>query len=103
MLRDVTLLLVPWLQGMCLLWALVCSLTRITDHRHHWWDVLAGSLVGVVSAVYTVSLLFPRTVHLGLRLATMRCIIFICPAGAKTPQFTMKNYHHGPHSKRNTF
>ena len=39
---------------MFLLWALVCSLSRITDHRHHWWDVVAGSVVGVVSALYTV-------------------------------------------------
>lgn len=54
MMPDVTLLLVPWLQGLFLLWALVCSLTRITDHRHHWWDVMAGSVVGVVSAFYTV-------------------------------------------------
>lgn len=54
MLRDVTLLLVPWLQGLFLLWTLTCSLTRITDHRHHWWDVLAGSLLGVFSALYTI-------------------------------------------------
>ncbi|KAK3927145.1 Phospholipid phosphatase 1 [Frankliniella fusca] len=61
MLRDVTLLLVPWLQGLFLLWALVCSLTRITDHRHHWWDVMAGSVVGVASAFYTVSTLSSTT------------------------------------------
>lgn len=54
MLPNVTLLLVPWLQGLFLLWALTCSLTRITDHRHHWWDVMAGAVVGVASALYTI-------------------------------------------------
>ncbi|KAK7864693.1 hypothetical protein R5R35_010952 [Gryllus longicercus] len=47
-------LLVPWLQSLCILWALVCSLTRITDHRHHWWDVLAGAVVGIALGVFTV-------------------------------------------------
>lgn len=47
-------LIVPWLQCLFLFWGMVCSLTRITDHRHHWWDVLAGSACGVIVAVFTV-------------------------------------------------
>ncbi|XP_067002703.1 phospholipid phosphatase 1 isoform X2 [Anabrus simplex] len=53
---NITYLLVPWLHCLCALWCLVCSLTRITDHRHHWWDVLAGSIFGLAIAVFTVKL-----------------------------------------------
>jgi RsiW-degrading membrane proteinase PrsW (M82 family) len=53
--KNTTFLLVPWLQCFCLMWAMVCSFTRITDHRHHWWDVLAGFLLGAVMAIFTVS------------------------------------------------
>lgn len=47
-------IVVAWLQVLVLVWALVCSLTRITDRRHHWWDVLAGSVLGVLVGMYTV-------------------------------------------------
>lgn len=52
---NTTFLLVPWLQCLCLMWAMLCSFTRITDHRHHWWDVLAGFILGAIMAVFTVS------------------------------------------------
>jgi len=51
---GVSSLVVAWLQVMFLTWALVCSVTRITDHRHHWWDVLAGTVLGACLGVYTV-------------------------------------------------
>lgn len=54
--NNVTFLLVPWLQCLCLLWAMICSFSRITDHRHHWWDVLAGFVLGAIMAIFTVSL-----------------------------------------------
>jgi len=50
-------LLCPWLQLMCLSWASFCGVSRITDHRHHWWDVLFGAILGSVFAVATVSIL----------------------------------------------
>jgi RsiW-degrading membrane proteinase PrsW (M82 family) len=53
--KNATFLLVPWLQCLCLMWAMICSFTRITDHRHHWWDVLAGFLIGAIMAIFTVS------------------------------------------------
>lgn len=31
---------------------MICSLTRITDKRHHWWDVVFGMLLGAVCAGY---------------------------------------------------
>ncbi|XP_046970443.1 phospholipid phosphatase 2-like [Vanessa cardui] len=52
-----TVLLVPLVQILCIIYAVVCPLTRITDHRHHWWDVLAGAIVGMFSVVYTVLVL----------------------------------------------
>ncbi|XP_076317911.1 phospholipid phosphatase 2-like isoform X2 [Tachypleus tridentatus] len=47
-------LLKSWLQLFFLSWALVCSLTRISDYRHFWWDVLVGSLVGIVGGILTM-------------------------------------------------
>ncbi|XP_046661180.1 phospholipid phosphatase homolog 1.2 homolog [Homalodisca vitripennis] len=51
---GVSAVLVAWLQVVYLVWALVCCVTRVTDHRHHWWDVLAGVALGTVFGVYTV-------------------------------------------------
>ncbi|KAG8331484.1 hypothetical protein J6590_041098 [Homalodisca vitripennis] len=50
---GVSAVLVAWLQVVYLVWALVCCVTRVTDHRHHWWDVLAGVALGTVFGVYT--------------------------------------------------
>ncbi|XP_063830526.1 putative phosphatidate phosphatase [Ostrinia nubilalis] len=35
--------------------AVYCAISRITDHRHHWWDVLAGAALGVPILFYTVA------------------------------------------------
>lgn len=51
---DTKFLVVPWLQCLVLMWGILCALTRITDRRHHWWDVLTGSAFGVVIAAYAV-------------------------------------------------
>ncbi|KAG8292696.1 hypothetical protein J6590_033114 [Homalodisca vitripennis] len=45
---------VTWLQLALLIWMLTCSITRVTDHRHHWWDVLAGCVLGALLGVYTI-------------------------------------------------
>ncbi|XP_021923139.1 phospholipid phosphatase 3-like isoform X1 [Zootermopsis nevadensis] len=52
--KNITFALVPWLHCLCLMWAMICSFTRITDHRHHWWDVLAGFVMGAIMATFTV-------------------------------------------------
>ncbi|XP_026320619.1 phospholipid phosphatase 2-like isoform X2 [Hyposmocoma kahamanoa] len=52
-----SVLAVPLIQTICLIYAAVCSLTRVTDHRHHWWDVLVGAMAGFVSVSYTVLVL----------------------------------------------
>ncbi|XP_068083418.1 phospholipid phosphatase 1 [Anabrus simplex] len=53
---NLTCSLVPWLHYLCVEWALVCSITRITDFRHHWWDVLGGGFLGVTIAIFTMRL-----------------------------------------------
>ncbi|XP_015584947.1 phospholipid phosphatase 1 isoform X2 [Cephus cinctus] len=55
--RMSTFILKPWLQCIALSWGLVCSLTRIADNRHHWWDVLAGDILGVLFAIFAVKVL----------------------------------------------
>lgn len=44
---------IPLVQMMLMCWAVFCSLSRITDHRHHWWDVLAGTIAGTLAAILT--------------------------------------------------
>ncbi|GBP35795.1 Phospholipid phosphatase homolog 1.2 homolog [Eumeta japonica] len=51
------MLLVPLLQLACVVFAAVASLTRITDHRHHWWDVLVGAIIGFSTVWYTCMIL----------------------------------------------
>lgn len=43
----------PLCQGLVALWGIFCPMSRIIDNRHHWWDVLAGSLIGAGAAVLT--------------------------------------------------
>lgn len=49
-------MLMPTIQVMCLMWAFYCSLSRITDHRHHWWDVVCGAILGILFSILTVSI-----------------------------------------------
>ena len=37
----------------------LCSLSRVSDYKHHWSDVLAGLLLGVLIAV----LIIDRVLH----------------------------------------
>ncbi|XP_055550290.1 putative phosphatidate phosphatase isoform X2 [Wyeomyia smithii] len=48
-----SILALPLIQLVIALWGIFCPLSRIMDNRHHWWDVLAGSLVGLVAAGIT--------------------------------------------------
>jgi phosphatidate phosphatase len=37
-----------------LLLAVACVLSRISDYKHHWSDVLAGSIIGIIVAFYDI-------------------------------------------------
>ncbi|XP_071439605.1 putative phosphatidate phosphatase [Hetaerina americana] len=54
------------LQYICLAMAFSCAMSRISDYKHHWSDVLAGSFLGITVAVLNalfVSDLFERRSH----------------------------------------
>ena len=39
--------------------AMLISISRIVDHRHHWDDVLVGSLIGIACALSSYHFYFP--------------------------------------------
>lgn len=54
----------PWVQLILFLMALYTCISRIFDYKHHWSDVLAGAIWGILAAVFVVfkvSSLFPRS------------------------------------------
>lgn len=73
-------LLIPTIQSIVLLYALLCSISRITDNRHHWWDVLAGAKIGIIFSSLVVSLWFESVCIRLLKLTgnlLFQCI-FLC-------------------------
>lgn len=45
---------VPTIQGLLVLWAFYCSISRITDNLHHPKDVLFGFIFGFGFAIFNV-------------------------------------------------
>ncbi|XP_050305423.1 phospholipid phosphatase 3-like isoform X3 [Anthonomus grandis grandis] len=61
----------PFLISVVLTWALVCSFSRITDKRHHWWDVGVGMLMGILTAFYSLGVIHRELRQSGIpRVAT---------------------------------
>lgn len=46
---------VPVIQGLFIIWAFFCSISRITDNYHHPHDVLFGFIFGLAGAVFNVN------------------------------------------------
>ena len=44
----------PLFQAILVTIAILVALTRLGDNKHHWWDVLAGVLLGATVAVWMV-------------------------------------------------
>ncbi|CAH0401117.1 unnamed protein product [Chilo suppressalis] len=55
--RFRTVFVVPMLQLVCMGFMATSSLSRITDHRHHWWDVAVGFVIGVITFSYAAIVL----------------------------------------------
>jgi phosphatidate phosphatase len=55
--RLQSLFLVPFFQAVLVLWVSLCSVSRVTDHRHHWTDVIGGIILGAAFAIYTCHIL----------------------------------------------
>jgi len=49
----VSLLVKHILQNICVVLGVACALSRISDYKHHWSDVLSGVILGVVVAMLT--------------------------------------------------
>ena len=48
-------LLRPFLQFLFIMIAWYTALSRVSDYKHHWSDVLAGTVIGSLTAVVVVS------------------------------------------------
>lgn len=52
---DGSKLLKHTLQFLAVLAAVFTAMTRVSDYKHHWSDVLSGLLLGTIVACITVS------------------------------------------------
>lgn len=50
-------LIAPWLQLLWVTFTVFCCQSRLWDNQHHWWDVLAGGLLGAFGALITLQYL----------------------------------------------
>lgn len=78
--KSQSLFLIPFLQTTLICLAYYGSISRVFDHRHHWWDVLAGGIVGVLTMYHTVSSAMPMR---KARITDERLFSVTCFAGTK--------------------
>lgn len=53
-LKSRPLFMLPFVQTTLICLSFFGSISRVFDHRHHWWDVVTGAFVGVLAVYYTV-------------------------------------------------
>ncbi|CAD5121879.1 DgyrCDS10341 [Dimorphilus gyrociliatus] len=54
------------LQFIVMMLAVACCLSRISDYKHHWSDVLGGAILGTIVCLYTVfsvSILYKKNIE----------------------------------------
>jgi len=51
--KQSSLILTPFLQASLICFSYFGSISRVFDQRHHWWDVLAGCIVGLLASYHT--------------------------------------------------
>lgn len=49
-----SLFLLPFVQIVLVCLSYYGSISRVFDHRHHWWDVLTGAIVGLLTTFHAV-------------------------------------------------
>lgn len=52
-LKSESLFLVPFIQTLLVCLSFFGAISRVFDHRHHWWDVLAGGILGLITTYHT--------------------------------------------------
>lgn len=53
--KGESIFLIPFIQATLVCLGYYGSISRVFDHRHHWYDVLTGAIAGVTTAYHTVS------------------------------------------------
>lgn len=53
--KGESIFLIPFIQATLVCLGYYGSISRVFDHRHHWYDVLTGAIAGVITAYHTVS------------------------------------------------
>ena len=88
---SVSKLLRHFLQAIAVYLAVYVSLSRISDYKHHWSDVLSGAILGCFIACLTVNRLlyfinaayYPCRLSVGLGMilesACLSVCLFVCP------------------------
>lgn len=54
------LMIQGFLQTLVVTSAFYVGMTRIADNKHHWTDVLAGFVIGIIGGIYVVSPFIPK-------------------------------------------
>lgn len=54
--KNQALFMLPFVQTVLICLSFYGSISRVFDHRHHWWDVMTGAFVGVLTVLYTVKI-----------------------------------------------
>jgi phosphatidate phosphatase len=52
--KGTSVFLVPFFQTLLICLAYFVSISRVTDNRHHWWDVMIGMVVGILGTYHAV-------------------------------------------------